>query len=410
SMAKKLIASVKLGDSYFSKISNLNSLANNLRNLREVYSGKVDEGEKLNLKIEIRNLQRMAKAAVVKEIAGAGEIEKSLTSIYELVGETSNTGELQQLEEQTNENREMLTKLIEDKIGGALRQTYNNAQALAAENSLTNLEEKKLGEISDAFSGSGQLAEKISEVDEIQTTLNNIIENALKRKTTSLSSNATNGNITSVNSTASYLTAMAVQKKNESPGQQSETNASTFEVRELLKQLDEITSAGLEAFYTDGRTTKKTLEQLKFETSLKKAQAEAKNIQKNPSGQKTSELKKQIGEMDSAIQEAQRKASVEIAIAEQRSNGTNKEVEKAQQSWESGKYTDALLKAQEINREQQQTSLQQSGKITGQITSAGDEPKLWAIGVSLVIILIGAAYLMYMKRNGNNDQFEQQPS
>ena len=106
--------------------------------------------------------------------------------------------------------------------------------------------------------------------------------------------------------------------------------------------------------------------------------------------------------MDTAIQEAQRKASVEIAIAEQRLNGTNPELDKAQQSWEQGKYTDALVKAQGINK---QSNLQSSvANISGQVTSSGEGPKLWAIAASVVIILIGAAYLIYTKRNGDQQQ------
>ncbi len=409
SMALKLIASVKLGDTYFSKISNLHGLATSLHNLREVYSGKVDETEKLNLKIEVRNLQRMAKAAVVKGIAGASEIDASLADIYALINGVSDPGQLQQLEGQTSENRQILTGLIEAKFW-PLRQTFNNAEVLAAEDSLTAQEEKKLDDVSEAFAGQGQLAEKISDVDQIQTTLNTIIESALKRKTTSLAGNSTvSTNITNTNYTAAYLAAamaaITAQRQQNQTAVQMDANATAVDVQDLLKQLDEVTASGVDAFYTDGRTAKKTLEQLKFENSLKKAQAGAKDVAKNPSSQRISDLKAQINEMEGAIQEAQRKASVEIAIAEQRSNGTNADVEKAQQSWENGRYTDALVKAQSVN---QQATLQGSAKLTGQVTGAGssEEPKLWAIGASLVIILIGAAYLMYTKKHGE----EQQPN
>ncbi len=387
SMAEKLIASVKLGETYYSKISNLASLAKNLNALVQIYSGKVDEADKLNLKIEIRKLQTIAKEAVSKEVAGASEVVDSLANNYALIGGISNPGELQQIQDETAENREVLAELIEDKFSD-LKKTYQDATQLAQENSLTSQEERELGQISEAFVGTEEFAEKITDFNEFQSTLDKIIESAMKRKTAIPTGNTTKQNSTSLFQTSSQTQYAA-----------SITNTSTVDTEVLLKRLEEIANAGLTAFHSDGKT-KKTLEQLKFETALKKAQANAKDLQKNPSNQKVEDLKKQIGEMENAIQDAQRKASVEIAIAEQRSDGANEEIQKAQQSWEAGKYTEALLKAQEVNK---QSATAGSAKITGQVTSSNDEPKLWAIGASLVIILIGAAYLIYAKKSSETE-------
>ncbi|MFH1247372.1 MAG: hypothetical protein V1644_03250 [Candidatus Micrarchaeota archaeon] len=396
SMALNLITTLKVGTTYFSKINGLNTLSKNLKNLREIYNGNITSTEKLNLKIEIRELQQIAKTAGSKGVTGASEIADSLSANYALVDSTFDTGEFQQIKDAAQENQQILFELIEDKYGG-LRQTFENAKELEVGNLLTVQEETQLEGLTETFAGEGQLAEQISDVDKIQTTLKNIIENALKRKPANFTSNFTYAN-------ATLLYALETpQTIKQATASQTIAN-STEEVQYLLKELEETSNTGLNAFYTTEKT-KKSLEALTFENALKKAQALAKEVQKSPTSQKISDLKKQIDSMNSAIQEAQRKASIEIAIAEQRANGAaTPEIEKAQTNWESGKYTQALLDAQTFNKQNSQS--QEPGKISGQATAASDEPKLWAIGASLVIILIGAAYLIYKNKTSQQGESE----
>ncbi len=367
-IVEETIAKLKLTGSEFNRISELSKFIKTLTNLEKIYSKELSEKEKLDLKITIRELETIAKNAEKQGVSGASEISESLRQTYALIDGTPDAGELVTLEIQANDDKNALYKLIENKYG-YLRELYEKATELEEQMAFTVEESAKIEDLRETFSGTGQLAKNIEQIDEVEKTLKNLIAKAAPSREVS-SPQTTNEEI-------------AEENKIEQEAQ--------IDYQTVLKNFEEIQQLGLKAFYSD-KKTKKSIEQTNFENILKKAQKKTKEIEKKPTQENVAELKKYNGEMDEIINEMQAKAGTEIAIAEQR-GASEVELSGITAKWTDGKYTEALQQAQNLNKE-----YKQSEKITGQVTQ-NEDPKIWAIGASLVIILIGAAYLLYVKKN-----------
>ncbi len=364
-MAEESITKFNPSDKYGERALQLNGLIYTLSRLKKTYDGEVDEGEKLGLKIELRELEELAKEAEKKGVSGAREIAASTKEMHGLIDEVRDSAGLVSLELQKKQSEETLINMVEERFG-YLRDLYN--QAVEAEKqSLLNSEEKtSMEKLREAFTGKGQLAQNIDKVNEFEDILSKIAGKEIK------------------------TTELHLRQ-----GQEQETHSvEEIDVNTMLAELEEIEKKGQSAFHTEGKT-RKSLEQKQFEDALKKAKASAKQIAKNPSPQEAEKLDGYMQEMNSALQEIERRAALEIAAAEQRGGA----VANAQEQWSRGLYAEAMNNAEGEN---QKTNQERTEAITGR--AASEDPKLWAIGITLVIILIGAAYLIYVKKNQQEDE------
>ncbi|MFH0713250.1 MAG: hypothetical protein V1722_01930 [Candidatus Micrarchaeota archaeon] len=377
SLITKTISNFKIGETIYDKIQSLNLLTKTLADLRRIYTNNLTEEDKLKLKIEIRSLQRISMDAEAKNVNGASEITSALKSIYALVDNVSNAGELITLEQQMQSAKTILFQLIEDKYK-YLREMYANVNELDKQNLFTATEENAVAELRRNFVDNGEnIALFIADVNTIEDKMRLLINAASKRITNETITNNTSKNASNI--------INAIQT----------SNNNSVDVTSILAQLEEVKTNGVNAFYSTDKT-KKSLEQISFENALKVAEQKAKELAKNPTAEKAAEVKKSIDTMNEAITAVQRKASVEIAIAEERGSAP----QDASKQWEDGKYTMALQTAQKQNK----ATLEEATKATGLATASGkDDVKTWAIAGSLVIILIGAAYLFYMKKNPQDE-------
>ncbi len=369
-LAQSAMEKLRYSGTYRDKIMQLTQVRKTLENIQKIQAGEVEDTDKLKLKIELRDLQRTANAAEKNNVNGAGEIASEVKNIYSQVDSISSISEFLSLEDQAVENRQLLNALIEDKFN-YLHELYKEATDLEGESAFTDIEEKTLGDMREVFTGPGQLARNIESVNEIEETLKKLVQTGLKR--------ASEG--------STIKTQPLEYAQNSTFNHEVNYTKETIDVKSILAELEETRNAGINAFHSDERI-KKSIESIKFENALKVAQRKASELEKTPTVERATELRKYIAEMKDAIQETGRKAGLEIAIAEER----NADITSAAKKWEDGKFTEALLEAQKKNREKSEAAM-----LTGEAPK-GDDSKMWAVGISLVIILIGAAYLFYVKK------------
>ncbi|MBI4406483.1 hypothetical protein HY571_01060, partial [Candidatus Micrarchaeota archaeon] len=139
-IAEETITKFNPSDKYGERALQLSSLVYTLSRLRKTYDGEVEQGEKLQLKIELRELEELAKEAEKKGVTGAREIAAATKEMHSLINEVTDSAGLVSLELQKKQNEETLIDLVEERFG-YLRDLYS--QAVEAEkHSLLNTEEK----------------------------------------------------------------------------------------------------------------------------------------------------------------------------------------------------------------------------------------------------------------------------
>ncbi len=363
-LTKKEVENLKTSGTYFEKIIQLSRFIKNIREIKAIYSEEAaDKEDKVKLKLRIIDLEFVASQAEKKGIQNAGEITSSLKEAYASVNKVTTKAELLALENDVDQYQQILYGLVEERFGD-VKQLYTQAEDLQKSAALSPAEEKAVNQLRDSLLGAG-IVDKISNIDDIQNQLKQIIANNSKK-------------VPSIVETSN--------------SQNTQPNV-IFDSSSALQKLRDAIEEGTKAFHTDG-SAKKTLDELSYDEALKQAQKIAKDLEKKPNQQTADALANQIEKMNTAIQGIQHKAGIEIAIAEQRGLDVNE----ASKKWESGEYASALEVSQKMNKENAASLANDASKVTGQVVKA-DDNKLWAIGVSLVIILIGAAYLFYVKKN-----------
>ena len=371
----------KTGATLAQDVINLNQLASELKDLIQIYNGTISEQDKTELRVEIREAQRIALSAQKLGLTPASEIFKKLSETYDLIDKAKTGADLMKLKLETQQNKNLLFSLIEQKYR-YLKDWYGDATQLEEQNAYTTLEENQLDNLRDVFTNN-KLPENIDSITKIESILKELIQTGVKRI---WQTNSTLPTIANVNGTIAANTSTATIPAKSAAVTQNNTRIDTINLNEISEKLKEIEEKGTKAFYSPAKS-KKTLEEIKFEKLLKETQTKAKELIKNPTNTKVEEVKKNLDSMEAVLSTVEKNTALEIAIAEQRGNN----VDDATAKWKEGRFTEALQATPTAKKAQ-------LSEITGQVTKS-DDSKLWAIGISLVIILIGAAYLFYMKKD-----------
>ncbi len=371
----------KTGTTLAQDIINLNQLASELKELIQVYNGTITEQDKTELRVDIREVQRIALSAQKLGLTPASEIFKKLSDTYDLIEKAKTGADLMKLKLETQQNKNLLFSLIEQKYN-YLKNQYSDATQLEEQNIYTPLEENQLDDLRDVFT-TDKLPENIDSITKIENSLKQLIQTGLKRVG---QTNSTLPKIVNTNGTIAANTSTVMMPAKSAAVTQNNTSIETIDFNAISEKLKEIEEKGTKAFYSPAKS-KKTLEEIKFENLLKEAQAKAKELIKNPTNEKAEEVKKNLEGMEAVLSTVEKNTELEIAIAEQRGNN----VDDATAKWKEGRFIEALQATPTAKKTQ-------LSEITGQVVKT-DDSKLWAIGISLVIILIGAAYLFYMKKD-----------